>query len=128
MSQDTYSPPAQPQSNGNPKRYSSEAGSPVSELPLKRFSLDLLEQEDVTSLSPVFAPNRRLGAGVIVEGHVRASPTRLTARALAAHNQSMENVHPFLHNFTSPIGTWDHHLPCPSKSLAQLRVSVRSVR
>ena len=52
---------------------------------------------------PVFSPNRRVSSGAVVEGKV-LPPSRLTERALAAHNERNSRVHPFLHNFTSPIG------------------------
>ncbi|KZT69663.1 hypothetical protein DAEQUDRAFT_247780 [Daedalea quercina L-15889] len=48
-----------------------------------------------------FAPNRRLDSGQTVEGGVRA--VSLTEGNLARHNYQSTNVHPFVHNFTSPI-------------------------
>ncbi|TFK92000.1 hypothetical protein K466DRAFT_573336 [Polyporus arcularius HHB13444] len=54
--------------------------------------------------TPTFQPNRRVGSGMIIEGRVvQPSPSRLTAGALAAHDETLSGVHPFLHNFTSPI-------------------------
>ncbi|KAH9935184.1 uncharacterized protein BXZ73DRAFT_89533 [Epithele typhae] len=58
----------------------------------------------VESPSPTFSPNRRGASGVILEGRVCAP--QLTESALAAHNGTqagVKDVHPFLHNFTSPI-------------------------
>ena len=52
---------------------------------------------------PVFSPNRLVSSGTVVAGTV-AVPARLTARALAAHDRRTSAVHPFLHDFTSPIG------------------------
>lgn len=49
-----------------------------------------------------FAPNRRLDSGQTVEGGVRV--VGLTEGNLARHNFQSTNVHPFVHNFTSPIG------------------------
>lgn len=49
-----------------------------------------------------FAPNRRLDSGHTVEGGVRV--VDLTENNLARHNFQSTNVHPFVHNFTSPIG------------------------
>ena len=50
-------------------------------------------------------PNRRVASGIVVAGRViEPTPARLTERALAAHDENMSGVHPFLHNFTSPIG------------------------
>ncbi|RPD57949.1 hypothetical protein L226DRAFT_470081 [Lentinus tigrinus ALCF2SS1-7] len=79
-----------------------------------RMSLDLDTQLPAVSPSPsanahltptpTFQPNRRVASGMVIEGSVtQASPTRLTERALAAHDEKMSGVHPFLHNFTSPI-------------------------
>ncbi|KAI0731547.1 hypothetical protein C8Q72DRAFT_233727 [Fomitopsis betulina] len=48
-----------------------------------------------------FAPNRRLDSGHTVEGGVRV--VDLTENNLARHNFQSTNVHPFVHNFTSPI-------------------------
>ncbi|KAH9834170.1 uncharacterized protein C8Q71DRAFT_164143 [Rhodofomes roseus] len=48
-----------------------------------------------------FAPNRRLDSGATVEGGVRV--IGLTEGNLARHNFQSTNVHPFVHNFTSPI-------------------------
>ncbi|EPT00440.1 hypothetical protein FOMPIDRAFT_1023814 [Fomitopsis schrenkii] len=48
-----------------------------------------------------FAPNRRLDSGHTVEGGVRV--VGLTEGNLARHNFQSRNVHPFVHNFTSPI-------------------------
>ncbi|EIW54595.1 uncharacterized protein TRAVEDRAFT_154204, partial [Trametes versicolor FP-101664 SS1] len=45
-----------------------------------------------------FSPNRRAASGVVIQGTVG-----LTERALNAHDQRMSTVHPFVHNFTSPI-------------------------
>ena len=57
--------------------------------------------------SPVFMPNRRVASGIVVAGRViEPTPARLTERALAAHDENMSGVHPFLHNFTSPIGAY----------------------
>ena len=76
-----------------------------------RMSLDLDAQlpalgPNANALpTPTFQPNRRAGPGMVIEGRVvQASPTRLTERDLAAHDEKMSGVHPFLHNFTSPIG------------------------
>lgn len=48
-----------------------------------------------------FSPNRRAASGVVIQGTVG-----LTERALNAHDQRMSTVHPFVHNFTSPIGEY----------------------
>ncbi|KZT05431.1 uncharacterized protein LAESUDRAFT_230296 [Laetiporus sulphureus 93-53] len=48
-----------------------------------------------------FAPNRRLDSGATIEGGVRV--VGITERNLARHNWATSNVHPFVHNFTSPI-------------------------
>jgi len=48
-----------------------------------------------------FAPNRRLDSGATVEGGVRVMG--LTEGNVARHNYQSTNVHPFVHNFTSPI-------------------------
>ncbi|KAI0774854.1 hypothetical protein BD413DRAFT_611848 [Trametes elegans] len=54
--------------------------------------------------TPVFSPNRRVAPGIVIQGTVAGSaPAGLTERALRAHDQRMSNVHPFVHNFTSPI-------------------------
>ncbi|PIL33661.1 hypothetical protein GSI_04284 [Ganoderma sinense ZZ0214-1] len=73
-------------------------------------SLPLGEQSETRSQSPgtTFTPNRRVGAGVVLQGRIVDAtpalvPAQLTERALAAHDESMSGVHPFLHNFTSPI-------------------------
>ena len=62
----------------------------------------------VEAPSAVFSPNRRGASGVVVAGAVAPPPpsggARLTERALADHNARASGVHPFLHNFTSPIG------------------------
>ena len=74
-------------------------------------SLPLGEQSQTRSQSPgaVFMPNRRVASGIVLQGRVMdptpaPAPAQLTERALAAHDESMSGVHPFLHNFTSPIG------------------------
>ncbi|KAH9846485.1 hypothetical protein C2E23DRAFT_852460 [Lenzites betulinus] len=51
---------------------------------------------------PVFSPNRRAASGVVVQGNVT-----LTEQAVHAHGQRMSTVHPFVHNFTSPIDLMD---------------------
>ncbi|KAI0695189.1 hypothetical protein C8T65DRAFT_584489 [Cerioporus squamosus] len=62
--------------------------------------------------TPTFQPNRRVASGMILQGRVvEPSPTRLTAGALAAHDERLSGVHPFLHNFTSPIGACFRVLP-----------------
>lgn len=116
---DSYHAPTSPA----PKRLSmtsplpcdpdSEYPPPLSEdrpyTPLK--SVPLGEQSQISSQSPgaVFMPNRRVASGIVVQGRV-VDPTpappsaQLTERALAVHDESMSGVHPFLHNFTSPIG------------------------
>ncbi|KAI0752774.1 hypothetical protein C8Q80DRAFT_1148157 [Daedaleopsis nitida] len=72
-------------------------------------SLDLdldLGAEIPNPVTAVFSPNRRVGESAFVEGRVvQVEPSRLTERALAAHDRSA--VHPFLHNFTSPIDIMD---------------------
>ena len=49
-----------------------------------------------------FAPNRRLSTGATVEGHVTV--VNLTEQNLMQQNARPANVHPFINNFTSPIG------------------------
>ncbi|OSX61804.1 hypothetical protein POSPLADRAFT_1047061 [Postia placenta MAD-698-R-SB12] len=49
----------------------------------------------------MFAPNRRLDSGATVEGRVQT--VGLTEHNLARHNFQSSSVHPFVHNFTSPI-------------------------
>ncbi|CCM03943.1 uncharacterized protein FIBRA_06096 [Fibroporia radiculosa] len=51
-----------------------------------------------------FAPNRRLDSGAKIHGGVKI--VGLTEGNLAHHNHQSSNVHPFVHNFTSPIGTF----------------------
>ncbi|KAI0629473.1 hypothetical protein C8Q77DRAFT_1201695 [Trametes polyzona] len=78
----------------------SEAHSPLHEYPpLESAEQPLKAGLDVPSgPKAVFSPNRRAASGVVIQGSVR-----LTERALNAHDQRMSNVHPFVHNFTSPI-------------------------
>ncbi|KAI0828053.1 hypothetical protein BC628DRAFT_1317198 [Trametes gibbosa] len=73
----------------------SEAPSPSHEYP----PLGSEPQPKSPGPRPIFSPNRRAPTGVVVQGGVS-----LTERALNAHDQGMNNVHPFVHNFTSPIG------------------------
>lgn len=49
-----------------------------------------------------FAPNRRLSTGGTVEGHVTVLNS--TELDLIRQNSRPANVHPFINNFTSPIG------------------------
>ncbi|KAH9920963.1 uncharacterized protein B0H18DRAFT_1023005 [Fomitopsis serialis] len=83
---------------------------------VKGLSLELLREPNFikastladpeAQLKPVpfqaFAPNRRLDSGATVEGGVRIMD--LSEGNIARHNFQSTNVHPFVHNFTSPIG------------------------
>ncbi|KAH9925713.1 hypothetical protein B0H21DRAFT_781378 [Amylocystis lapponica] len=75
---------------------------------MRTAKMRALDEESADALvrSLSFAPNRRLETGGMVEGAVIG----LTERNLARHNYS-SNVHPFVHNFTSPIdlGYGDHN-------------------
>ncbi|KAI1786347.1 hypothetical protein LXA43DRAFT_1110214 [Ganoderma leucocontextum] len=81
--------------------------------PMKSIPLgDAQSQSRSQSPGAAFMPNRRVASGVVLQGRVldptpAAVPARLTERALAAHDESMSTVHPFLHNFTSPIDIMD---------------------
>ena len=68
---------------------------------------------------PVFSPNRLVSSGTVVAGTV-AVPARLTARALAAHDRRTSAVHPFLHDFTSPIGERPRIVLRPRTALTRL--------
>ncbi|CDO75963.1 hypothetical protein BN946_scf184888.g13 [Trametes cinnabarina] len=89
----------------------SDAHSPLREYPplasdhiLKNPGLDV----PMPSPHPVFSPNRRVASGIVIPGGVAPSvPTNLTERALQAHDQRTSSVHPFVHNFTSPIDLMD---------------------
>ncbi|OBZ69630.1 hypothetical protein A0H81_10208 [Grifola frondosa] len=50
---------------------------------------------------PKFSPNRRTDSGTVIEGAV--SLPRLTDKNLAKLEYQTSSVHPFVHNFTSPI-------------------------
>ncbi|GBE80791.1 hypothetical protein SCP_0305110 [Sparassis crispa] len=75
--------------------YAENVAYELDDKPTKAMMLDTPVTRKLT-----FSPNRRLDSGVTVEGAVAV--TTLTERNLARHNQSV-NVHPFVHNFTSPI-------------------------
>lgn len=62
-----------------------------------------------TTTIKMFAPNRRLDSGATIEGGVQV--VGLTEGNLARHNFQSSNVHPFVHNFTSPIGAYTHLFP-----------------
>ncbi|KAI0669564.1 hypothetical protein C8Q78DRAFT_1040875 [Trametes maxima] len=89
----------------------SEAHAPRNEYPpldsdqlIKARDLDI----PVSGPKAVFSPNRRAASGIVIQGRVTpVAPTGLTERALQAHNQRTGTVHPFVHNFTSPIDLMD---------------------
>ncbi|THG94922.1 hypothetical protein EW026_g6638 [Hermanssonia centrifuga] len=63
---------------------------------------------DIEAYSPpppvaMFAPNRRLPSGATVQGGVAVIAGGLTDQNLAQHDFNTTSVHPFVHNFTSPI-------------------------
>ncbi|EJF60734.1 hypothetical protein DICSQDRAFT_170879 [Dichomitus squalens LYAD-421 SS1] len=95
-----------------PKRfsYAMSGASPLPEYPptLDEEYPALKSATLSESPSAVFMPNRRVASGIVIAGRVvDPTPTGLTEGALAAHNESLSNVHPFLHNFTSPIDIMD---------------------
>ncbi len=66
---------------------------------------------DIEAYSPpppvaMFAPNRRLPSGATVQGGVAVIAGGLTDQNLAQHDFNTTSVHPFVHNFTSPIGEY----------------------
>ncbi|KAI0664018.1 hypothetical protein C8Q70DRAFT_214291 [Cubamyces menziesii] len=91
----------------------SDAHSPLREYP--PLDSDHLLKADhglevpVQGPTAVFSPNRRVASGIVIQGTVVPSspPTNLTERALQAHDQRTSSVHPFVHNFTSPIDLMD---------------------
>ncbi|KAI0326063.1 hypothetical protein GY45DRAFT_1374235 [Cubamyces sp. BRFM 1775] len=91
----------------------SDAHSPLREYP--PVDSDHLLKADKGGLevpvqgpTAVFSPNRRVASGIVIQGTVvPSSPTNLTESALQAHDQRMSSVHPFVHNFTSPIDLMD---------------------
>ncbi|EMD32945.1 hypothetical protein CERSUDRAFT_118372 [Gelatoporia subvermispora B] len=105
---DSYFAPVSPikaplgdSANQNP--FNSPADAPLSDTSEGFVKASSLGPDTLTRATTVrtFTPNRRLETGVIVEGGV--SVVGLTERNLARHNYQLSNVHPFLHNFTSPI-------------------------
>lgn len=61
-----------------------------------------------TAAPPVtFAPNRRLDSGAMVEGGVKTS----SGRDAATRDPEAGGVHPFVHNYTSPIGACRFFFP-----------------
>ncbi|CAL1711416.1 unnamed protein product [Somion occarium] len=58
-------------------------------------------EASLTGTVMTFAPNRRLSTGGTVEGGVTV--VNLTEQNLFRHNYRSGSVHPFVHNFTSPI-------------------------
>lgn len=61
-------------------------------------------RQQAETMLKTFAPNRRLDSGAKIHGGVTI--VGLTEGNLAHHNYQSSNVHPFVHNFTSPIGTF----------------------
>lgn len=74
-----------------------------------------------TTAKKMFAPNRRLDSGATVEGRVQT--VGLTEHNLARHNFQSSSVHPFVHNFTSPIGAF----LCLFRSCCAVRVRAHSL-
>jgi len=79
-------------------------------VPLSKMRM-LDEESGPVAQSLSFQPNRRLATGQTVEGAV------LSERNLARHNYQSSNVHPFVHNFTSPIDLGYNYrtLPVPPR-------------
>lgn len=76
------------------RRYSSETSTSY------QGSID--PETGLSKAVVAFAPNRRLSTGATVEGHVTV--VNLTDQNLLRQNSQPANVHPFINNFTSPIG------------------------
>ncbi|KAI8978336.1 hypothetical protein BD414DRAFT_422156 [Trametes punicea] len=101
-----------PQKRSASAMYSnSDAHSPLPEYPPLSDSDHLLKspalEAPVQGPTVVFSPNRRVASGIIIPGSVEPVPqTGLTERALQAHDQRTSNFHPFVHNYTSPIGEY----------------------
>lgn len=104
LSSATTAEPDTPMREREYGNFKSEYAAVRADAPAKANSLDIDLSSEMPHPSPVFAPNRRTPEGVVLEGRVvTVEPARLTERALAAHDGAA-GVHPFLHNFTSPIG------------------------
>ncbi|KAI0941563.1 hypothetical protein AcW1_003425 [Taiwanofungus camphoratus] len=69
---------------------------------LKSSPLDPENSPAPETYKTTFSPNRRLDSGTTVVGGMVISG--LTEGNLAQHNFQTSNVHPLVHNFTSPIG------------------------
>ncbi|PCH36589.1 hypothetical protein WOLCODRAFT_140511 [Wolfiporia cocos MD-104 SS10] len=99
---DSYFAPAPPPPEGSAPPYSSVAENMTvavsDESGIGKAST--LDPERAMPALRTFAPNRRLDSGATVEGGVIV--VGLTEGNLARHNLSA-NVHPFVHNFRSPI-------------------------
>ncbi|KAI0767195.1 hypothetical protein C8Q74DRAFT_938168 [Fomes fomentarius] len=107
LSSATTAEPDTPMREREYGNFKSEYAAVRTDAPAKANSLDIDLSSEMPQPSPVFAPNRRTAEGVVLEGRVvTVEPARLTERALAAHDGAA-GVHPFLHNFTSPIDIMD---------------------
>ncbi|KAI0350603.1 hypothetical protein OH77DRAFT_1058287 [Trametes cingulata] len=101
-----------PQKRASTMYSASEAHSPLPEYPPldseQLLKSPALEAPSAAGPKPVFSPNRRVASGIVIQGSVTpALPAGLTESALQAHYQRTSSVHPFVHNFTSPIDLMD---------------------
>ncbi|OCH92048.1 hypothetical protein OBBRIDRAFT_886557 [Obba rivulosa] len=83
--------------------FTSPADAPLSDTSESLVKASELAPDALARTATVrtFTPNRRLETGIIIEGGVTV--VGLTEGNLTRHNYQTSNVHPFLHNFTSPI-------------------------
>ncbi|KAL4249232.1 hypothetical protein ABKN59_007241 [Abortiporus biennis] len=91
-------------------RKTSNPESPTSRTSLKPNAIDeyeLEEQKEPVKTVMTFSPNRRIDGGKTTEGGVTV--IKLTEDNLALHDRRATSVHPFVHNFTSPIDVLDGH-------------------